>query len=63
MFTARGGNAGEAEHFVKLFGNCDVIGFDYKSETPWEAEKEFPAFFDELSYKYREIILIANKKE
>ena len=42
----KGGNAEEAIHYKPLFGNCDVIGFDYESQTPWEAREEFPKFFD-----------------
>ncbi len=37
----KGGNAEEAIHYKPLFGNCDVIGFDYESQTPWEAGKNF----------------------
>ena len=35
----KGGNAEEAIHYKPLFGNCDVIGFDYESQTPWEARE------------------------
>lgn len=44
----RGGNASEAEHYKPLFPDCDVIGFDYGSETPWEAKTEFAGFFNEV---------------
>ena len=37
----KGGNADEALHYKRLFPNCDVTGFDYKSNTPWDAKKEF----------------------
>ena len=57
----KGGNADEAYYYKKFFSDeYDVIGFDYKSELPWEAEVEFPKFFDSLVPKYREISLIAN---
>ena len=56
----KGGNADEAEHYKPLFPNCDVIGFDYKSETPWDAKKEFPSYFDSVSAGYDEVYLIAN---
>ena len=49
----KGGSAAEAEHYAQFF---DVTGFDYKSETPWDAAKEFPPFFD----SHRAKILIAN---
>ncbi len=56
----KGGNAEEAKHYNNLFSDYDVIGFDYKALTPFEAKKEFPAFFDPLCEKYELIILIAN---
>lgn len=56
----KGGSAAEAEHYKPLFPECDVIGFDYKAQTPWDAKAEFPPFFDALSNTYDEIILIAN---
>ncbi len=30
----KGGSADEAVHYKPLFPHCDVIGFDYHSETP-----------------------------
>lgn len=56
----KGGNADEAEHYKSLFPESDVIGFDYKSQNPWEAKKEFTAFFDSVSKKYDSVFLIAN---
>ena len=56
----KGGNAGEAAHYVPLFPDCDVIGFDYRAAAPWEAEEEFPAFFDPLFARYARVSLIAN---
>ena len=56
----KGGNANEANHYKALFPNCDVIGFDYKSETPWDAKKEFSSYFDSVSAGYDEVCLIAN---
>ena len=56
----QGGNAEEAKHYKHLFKNCDVIGFDYKAQTPWEAKEEFPLFFDSLHTKFKSVILIAN---
>ena len=57
----KSGNTDEAYYYKKFFSDeYDVIGFDYKSELPWEAEVEFPKFFDSLVPKYREISLIAN---
>lgn len=56
----KGGNSEEAEHYKSLFPESDIIGFDYKSQNPWEAKKEFPAFYDLCSKEYNSIILIAN---
>ena len=39
----KGGNAGEARHYEPLFEECDIIGFNYTSESPWEAKEEFSA--------------------
>lgn len=56
----KGGSADEAEHYKPLFPDLDVIGFDYRANTPWEAEREFPAFFDQASRDHDPVILIAN---
>ncbi len=56
----KGGSAGEAEHYKPIFKNCDVIGFDYKSQTPWEAKKEFTDFFNLHSADYDSVYVIAN---
>ncbi len=56
----KGGTAKEAEHYKSLFPHCDVIGFNYKAETPWEAKTEFPSVFQKLSTGYDRVILIAN---
>ena len=41
----KGGSAQEAEHYKTLFSDCEVIGFDYHAQAPWEATEEFPGFF------------------
>ena len=56
----KGGNAEEAEHYKPLFPEWDVVGFDYKAETPWQALKEFPAFFDAFCREHDSICLITN---
>ena len=56
----KGGNADEANHYKLLFPDFDVIGFDYKSETPWDAKQEFSAYFDSVAENYDEVVLIAN---
>ena len=57
----KGGNAAEAEHYRALFSGWEIIGFDYRAGTPWEAREEFPLFFDEVRRKYGAApLLIAN---
>lgn len=54
------GTAEEANHYKRLFSDCDVVGFDYIAETPWEAKSEFPIAFQTFSEGYDRVILIAN---
>ena len=54
------GSAQEAEHYKTLFPSHEVIGLYYRSKTPWEAKKEFPAFFTEQRSRYDHITLVAN---
>ena len=56
----KGGNADEALHYKSLFPDADVLGFDYKAETPWDAKKEFPVYFDSVVADYDEVTLVAN---
>lgn len=56
----KGGTAEEAEHYKPLFLGYDVIGLDYKSETPWDAKSEFPTAVQTLSTEYDRVVLIAN---
>lgn len=56
----KGGSAEEAEHYKLLFAGCDVIGFDYKSQTPWQAHEEFLHFFDMQKQTCDSLTLIAN---
>ena len=56
----KGGSAVEAEHYKTLFPNCEVIGFDYRSQTPWEAKGEFPVFFAQQRRRCDRLTLIAN---
>ena len=56
----KGGTAEEAKHYQPLFAESDVIGFDYKSQNPWEARSEFSEFYDLHSKGYDSVILIAN---
>ena len=56
----KGGTAEEAKHYQTLFVESDVIGFDYKSQNPWEAKIEFSDFYDLHSKEYNSVILVAN---
>lgn len=57
----KNGRTEEASRYQKIFHNeYKVMGFDYQSAFPWEAETEFPGFFDRTAAQYSEIILIAN---
>ena len=56
----KGGTAAEAEYYRPLFPACDVVGLDYKAETPWDAAAEFPTAVRTLSVGYARIFLIAN---
>ena len=56
----KGGSSAEAEHYKPLFPKSEVIGFDYRSQTPWEAKEEFTQFFAEKRRMYDTLTLIAN---
>ena len=56
----KGGSAEEAGHYRMLFPDHEVIGFDYRSQTPWGAKKEFLTFFTEQRNRCNHITLIAN---
>lgn len=56
----QGGNAAESEHYKELFPDNEVIGLDYRANTPWEAETEFRSAVKGLKSHYDDIVLIAN---
>ena len=56
----KGGSVQEAEHYKMLFPDHEVIGFDYRSQTPWEAREELFPFFAEKKERCRHLTLIAN---
>lgn len=56
----KGGTAEEVKHYKPFFLESDVIGFDYKSQNPWEAKSEFSDFYDLNSKGYDSVILVAN---
>lgn len=56
----KGGNASEAEHYKKLFPECEVIGLEYASQTPWEFKEETASKIKKLTGSFGKITLIAN---
>ena len=56
----KGGSPDEAEHYRPLFDECEVVGFDYRAQTPWEAREEFPRFFEQQRANCDSLTLIAN---
>ena len=54
------GTAEEAEHYKKIFNEADIIGFKYTSEYPWDFQKEFSNFIENIYTKYKKISIIAN---
>ena len=56
----KGGSAEEAEHYKPLFPDSEVIGFDYRARTPWEAAEEFSTFFAQQRQGCGSLTLIAN---
>ena len=57
----KGGSVEEAKYYRKFFNeDFDIIGFDYKSEKPWDAKIEFVNYFDSIIPRYNKTILIAN---
>ena len=56
----KGGSAEEAEHYSALFPDSEVLGFDYRAQTPWEAKAEFPQFFEKQRKQCDRLTLAAN---
>ena len=56
----KGGSAAEADHYISLFPDHEVIGFDYRAQTPWDAKKEFSRFFATQRKRCDHITLVAN---
>ena len=54
------GTAKEAEYYTKFFNEVDILGFEYTSEYPWDFQKEFSNFIDNIYTKYKKISIIAN---
>ena len=56
----KGGSPAESEHYTPLFPDCDVVGLDYQTCTPWETGKEICETVEGLRHGYENVILIAN---
>ena len=56
----KNGSASESEHYKPLFPECEVIGLDYQTFTPWEAGADIRSAVEELKSEYDSVILIAN---
>jgi hypothetical protein len=56
----KGGSAQEAAHYQPLFANSDVVGFDYKASSPWEAKEEFAPYFEHILKNRRSVTIVAN---
>jgi pimeloyl-ACP methyl ester carboxylesterase len=56
----KGGSAAECEHYRPLFPDCEVLGLDYQTFTPWECGAEIRAAAEKMRAGYKSLILIAN---
>ncbi|MCQ2554201.1 MAG: alpha/beta hydrolase [Clostridia bacterium] len=56
----KGGNPEYSEIYRSLFKGYDVTGFDYRSEKPWDAKKEFSEFLGSIKGSYDSVTVIAN---
>ena len=56
----KGGSAKESKHYKPLFPDCEVIGLDYQTFTPWDTGKEIYDAVKGQKSKYENVILIAN---
>lgn len=56
----KNGSETECEHYKPLFPECEVIGLDYQTFTPWETGTEIRSAAEKLKAEYDSIILIAN---
>lgn len=54
------GFAEESEHYKPLFSECEVVGLDYQTFTPWETGEEIREAVTKLNAEYDGITLIAN---
>lgn len=55
----KGGSAAQVEHYRPLFAPAEVVGFDYRSATPWDAAEEFSAKAAALKSACEQTVLVA----
>ena len=56
----KGGSAAESEHYKPLFPDCEAIGLDYHTFSPWETGREIHIAVEKFKCRYENVILIAN---
>ena len=56
----KGGSVQEAAHYQPLFADSDVLGFDYKASSPWDAKEEFVLFFEPIVKSRTSVTIVAN---
>lgn len=56
----KGGSADESRHYEPLFPDYRVFGFDYVSQTPWEARSKFISYLRSMSKEYGPVTVVAN---
>ena len=56
----KGGNAAEGDRFKSLCPDYEVLGLDYKGNTPWDTKSEILLEAQKLLGKYSSVIIIAN---
>lgn len=54
------GSSKEAEDYLYLSNEYDVVGLDYQDSNPWELKDTITNEFIKLTNNYKEIIVIAN---
>ena len=56
----KNGSAAEAVRYRRLFADSNVLGFDYKARSPWEAKEEFVPFFEPILKSRKSVTIVAN---
>lgn len=56
----KGGSAAEAARYKPLFPDCEVVGLDWRTFTPWDAGAEIRTAVEDLRKQHSGVTLIAN---